>query len=73
MKRIFKRNGVHREVKVGFSWTVFFFGFIALLVRGQAIEALITLLTFGLAALYYCFTANRLLTEKLKLEGWSES
>ena len=71
MKQHFKKNGVIREVKTGFSWTVFFFGAVALFVRGQTNPGLVILSTVGFAWFYYIFKANKVLAEQLKIEGWS--
>ena len=70
---VMEKNSVRRAVKEGFSWTVFFFGLLALLIRKQLIPALICFLTFGIAGFYYMFTANRLLKEQLLLEGWEKT
>lgn len=59
-----------KKVKQGFSWTVFFFGFMALGIRGQWGPAAITFLTFGLAGFYYMFKANEILLDKYLDEGW---
>ena len=66
----FQKNGVQREVKHGFSWTVFFFGWIALFVRGQIVPGVLGLLTFNITTLYYMFAANKLLARSLAADGW---
>jgi len=65
-----QKNGVTKEIKVGFSWTTLFFGWLALAVRGMIVPALITLGTLGLAGLYYCFTINRLQGRQMAADGW---
>ncbi len=72
MKKYFKKNGVTKSVKQGFSWTVFCFGFMALLIRGQYVPAVVTFVTMGLAGFYYMFKANQILTDELKINGWEE-
>jgi len=66
----FKKNGITKEVKVGFSWTVFFFGWLALAIRGQYVPALISFLTFNFAGFYYMFAGNRILARQLVENGW---
>lgn len=70
MKITFKKNGISKKVKYGISWTVFFFGWMALAIRGQYPAALISFFTFGLANFYYMFTANRILAHLLIEQGW---
>ena len=72
MKIQFEKNGIIREVKEGFSWTVLFFSAVALSVRGQTNLALVVLFTYGLATFYYAFKANKLLKEKYIIEGWTQ-
>lgn len=66
----FKKNGITKEVKVGFSWTVIFFGWMALAIRGQALPAILGFFTFNITSLYFMFTANRLLARKMVENGW---
>ena len=66
----FQKNGVTKQVKVGFSWTTLFFGWLALAVRGTVGPMIVTLFTFGLAGLYYCFTINRIHARQLAADGW---
>ena len=69
--------GVSKSVKVGWSWTVFLFGPIALAVRGQWLHAIIyiaaVLLTMGFAApvlwFVYGAMANKLLATQLMLKN----
>lgn len=67
----FQKNGLTKEVKVGFSWTIFFFGWMALAIRGQYVAALISFVTFNFAGFYYMFAANRLLARQLVGDGWT--
>ena len=66
-----QKNGVTKEIKVGFSFTTFCFGWLALLARGMIVPALITLGTLGLAGLYYCFTINRIQARHMVVDGWT--
>lgn len=66
----FKKNNLTKEVKVGFSWTIFFFGWMALAIRGQYVPALISFITLNIAGFYYMFAGNRLLARKLVVDGW---
>ena len=65
---VFEKNTIRKAVKIGFSWTVLFFSWIALGIRGKLCPLL-----FGIPAFYYMFTANRLLEEKLLIEGWEKT
>lgn len=51
-----------KEVKVGFSWTFFFFGFFVPLFRNNLNDALLTFLagwfTLGLSHFYFMFKIN---------------
>ncbi len=68
--------GFEKEVKMGFSWTVFFFGPIALAIREQYIEAILCLiigtLTMGIYQIYLAFTANEKLYRKLRENGYKQ-
>lgn len=71
----FTKNGVSREVKVGFSWAVLFFGPLAFAYRGFWSAALLTLLfafiTLGLSAFVIPFVANKWYARWLAENGWS--
>ena len=66
----FSKNGVQKEVKVGVSFTTFFFCPWVLLLRGLWVHALITFATFGMAVFYYMFASNKLYARKLAADGW---
>ncbi|MCR5334988.1 MAG: hypothetical protein K6E42_00375 [Synergistes sp.] len=55
-------SGEMRKAKVGFSWTVFFFGFLVPICRGDALWAVImfaaSVLTLFLAQIVFSFTYN---------------
>ena len=55
--------GLTRQVKVGFSWTSFFFGSFPFFFRGMAGSGLIWLvvgfITLGLSSIYLWFTINK--------------
>ena len=55
--------GVVREVKVGFSWTAFFFGGFPYFFRGLPLYGvawiILAMVTFGLSNLVLCFIINK--------------
>ena len=55
--------GVTKQVKVGFSWTSFFFGPFPFFFRGMALQGLIwivlNMVTMGLSTIYLWFTINK--------------
>lgn len=53
--KLINASGQIKDVKVGFSWTTFFFGFFVPLIRGDFIWALIM---FGAAIVISFFTAG---------------
>lgn len=67
-------NGNVREAPVGFSWTVFFFGFFPPLFRGHwagfAILLLAALLTAGLSGLIFMFIYNKMYLKYLISNGY---
>ena len=69
----FNKNGLTKEVKIGFSWTIFFFGWMALAIRGQYVPALISMFTFNMASFYFMFAGNRLLARQLVESGWTSA
>jgi hypothetical protein len=56
-------TGVAKELKVGFSWTTFFFGGIVAMFRGQWGEVakwvFLNPITFGIWGLVQCWTTNK--------------
>ncbi|MDH4120528.1 MAG: hypothetical protein OEV94_02335 [Deltaproteobacteria bacterium] len=56
-------SGLTRQVKVGFSWTIFFFGGIPFFFRGLPIHGLgwtfAALFTMGFTNIIICFIGNR--------------
>ena len=66
--------GVVKEVKKGFSWTMFFFGVFVPLVRGDWFYFFITLilapLTYGISWLIFPFIYNRLYLNRLLNKGY---
>ena len=65
-------QGVHRECKVGFSWTIFFFGGFPFLFRGMALHGALFIVagffTAGISNLIICFIGNKM-TAKYYLEN----
>lgn len=63
-----------KQTKVGFSWTVFFFGGFPPLFRGDWKWFLIMLVagacTFGVANLVFCFIYNKLYINDLLASGY---
>ncbi len=69
-----EKNGVQKEGFVGFSWTMFFFGFFVPLFRGDFKWLLITLVlmffSLGLAQFILCFLYNKFYTINLLEQGY---
>lgn len=74
--------GVSKRVKVGFSWTTFFFGFIPALIRGDlkwaiimfVLTIIIGTLTIGFGAwipgIIFCFIYNKIYIKELLEKGY---
>ena len=75
MKVKLKKNGIQKNVKKGFSWTMLFFGFLVPVVRGDIKWAIITFLaawvTLGISWLVFPFIYNQRYIEDLVSDGWS--
>lgn len=82
---IVENNGLRKEVKLGFSWTTFFFGWLVPLFRGDKEEAIMFLITGFLAGIIGSFTFgiaiigyrvliglkyNRMYAKTLMEKGW---
>tara|TARA_B110000305_G_C19014991_1_gene436683 strand:- start:263 stop:571 length:309 start_codon:yes stop_codon:yes gene_type:complete len=56
-------SGLNRTVKVGFSWTAFFFGGFPFFFRGMAMQGIIwlilSMITFGISNLVLMFLINK--------------
>ncbi|MGG2067341.1 MULTISPECIES: hypothetical protein [unclassified Bacillus (in: firmicutes)] len=69
-----ERTGQIKQTKLGFSWTVFFFGFFPALFRGDWKWLLIILIasafTFGFSNLVFCFIYNKLYINDLLSQGY---
>lgn len=75
-------SGVQKQVKKGFSWTTFFFGFLVPLIRGDLkwaaimfiVAAVIALPTFGLGVfvvdLVFAFIYNKTYAKELLEKGY---
>lgn len=79
MKVVFENNGITRNVKVGFSWTTFFFGGFALLFRKEIWEGLLLILATIILSMIligpfvpiiWSFFANKYTARKLISQGW---
>ncbi|AVI94010.1 conserved membrane protein of unknown function [Oenococcus oeni] len=75
--RVNLKNPVTKQLKrtkVGFSWTVFFFGFFTALFRGDWLWFLIIIIadsvTFGVASIVFAFIYNRLFINELLSKGY---
>ncbi|QWU16092.1 hypothetical protein SAMN04487895_102344 [Paenibacillus sophorae] len=84
MKVVLKNpGGLTKEVKVGFSWTTFFFGFLPALFRGDLkwaiimliIEAVIGSFTLGVGAvvtgIVFSFVYNKIYIKELIEKGYT--
>jgi len=67
-------SGLVRQVKVGFSWTAFFFGGLVFFFRGMSSQGLIwvilSLITFGLSNLYLMFAINKMTAHHYLEKGY---
>lgn len=74
--KVFLKNkyGAMKQVKVGFSWTMLFFGFFVPLIRGDwkwtIISLLIGVFTCGIANLVLAFIYNKIYIKDLIESGW---
>ena len=68
------QTGIIQKVKVGFSWTFFFFSIFVPLFRGDIkwflLSAVIGMFTFGAGILVLCFKYNRIYTVRLLEKGY---
>lgn len=66
--------GIVKQVKLGFSWTMLFFGIFVPLIRGDFKWFLITLIasviTCGFAWLVFPFIYNKIYIKELIEKGW---
>ena len=66
--------GIVKQVKVGFSWTMLFFGIFVPLIRGDfkwfGITLLVALLTSGISWFVFPFLYNKLYIKDLLAAGW---
>lgn len=75
-KKIDNEIKFKRTVKIGYSWTILFFGFVALLIRKQYKEGLISLLLFFFFIFYpfyvifLSFVGNKMLLHDLLMEEY---
>lgn len=72
--KLVNNRGIVKKSKVGFSWTIFFFGCIVPLIRGDIknfiILLLLQMLTFGFAAIAYSFFYNKMYINMLLDRGY---
>ncbi|OOR50841.1 hypothetical protein BLX05_17590 [Bacillus pseudomycoides] len=69
-----ENTGQIKQAKLGFSWTVFFFGFFPAIFRGDWKWFLIILIasafTFGFSNLVFCFIYNKIYINELLSQGY---
>lgn len=74
--KVYLRNytGVVKQVKLGFSWTMLFFGILVPLFRGDlkwtVLSLILVIVTSGLAWFVLPFIYNRLYIKSLLENGW---
>lgn len=74
--KIYLRNsaGLIKQVKLGFSWTMLFFGIFVPLFRGDLkwtiLSLILVIITSGLAWLFLPFVYNRMYIKSLLEKGW---
>lgn len=66
--------GIIKQVKLGFSWTMLFFGIFVPLVRGDfkwfLIALLVSAITCGIAWFVFPFIYNKIYIKELIEKGW---
>lgn len=71
---VHKDSGMRKTAYVGFSWTYLLFGWMVPLVRGEigiaALHFFLTIFTFGLTQIIFCFLYNKQNLSRLLLNGW---
>lgn len=69
-----EQTGEVKEVPIGFSWTTLFFGWFPALLRGDwknfMILFFLTIPTFGIILVVYCFKYNMIYTSDLIGKGY---
>ena len=74
MKVSLKKNLIKKEVPVGFSWTVTFFGSFVPLFRGDLkwffIMILLGTMTLGFSKFFFMFCYNKIYIKELLADGW---
>ena len=67
-------NGLIRKGFFGFSWTYLFFGGLVPLFRGEvgigALHILLSICTFGISNIIFCFLYNKQFTQRLLEKGF---
>lgn len=68
-------SGVTKRVKIGFSWTFFFFSIWVPLFRGDFKNLFriwgLSIITFGIYSIVSCWTYNRIYTQDLLVKGYA--
>ena len=74
MKVSLKKNLIKKEVTVGFSWTITFFGSFVPLFRGDLkwffMMILLGTFTLGLSKFFFMFHYNKIYIKELLADGW---
>lgn len=66
--------GMVKECKIGFSWTTLFFSFFPAFIRGDwkwgLIQLVLSIFTYGLSSLVFCFIYNKIYINGLLQQGF---
>lgn len=75
MKIQLEKNGIIKDVPIGFSWTVLFFGLWVPLIRGDLkwfiIMFVAAFFTMGFSNIIFSFIYNNLYIKDLLVNGWN--